>query len=93
VVAQTIENQGGACEGIAAFRRVLRLNPDFHPAHFFLVATYSELGREEEARAHLKDLLLLWPEGSLQAARQRLPYKDPAVLEHLLDNVARTGLT
>jgi adenylate cyclase len=93
VVAQTTENQGGACEGIAALTRVLCPNPDFDPAHSFLVATYSELGREEEGRAHLKDLLLLWPEGSLQASRRRLPYQDPEVLEYLLDNVPRTGLT
>jgi len=79
-------------EAIAALKRVLNRNPSFWPAHFYLVASYSELGREEEAQAHMTELLREWSEGSLETARQRLPYKDPAVLERTLNDLRNAGL-
>ena len=79
-------------EAIAAFKRALSLNPNFHPAHFYLAASYSELGRLEEARADVAALLRKWPGGSLELARERLPYKDEAVLDRLFDALRKAGL-
>jgi len=77
-------------EAIETFKRVLARNPDFMPAHAYLAVIHSELGLEEEARAEGAEFLRLSPELSLDALRQRLPYKDPAVLERVL-NAARKG--
>ncbi len=77
-------------EAKATFKRVLARNPDFMPAHAYLAVIHSELGLEEEARAEGAEFLRLSPQLSLDALKQRLPYKDPAVLERIL-NAARKG--
>jgi adenylate cyclase len=79
-------------EAVAGFKRALNLNPNFHPAHFYLAAGYSELGRLEQAQAEVAALLRKWPGGSLEMATQRLPYKDAAVLDRLLDALRKAGL-
>jgi adenylate cyclase len=77
---------------IEAFKRALNLNPNFHPAHFFLAASYSELGQEEEARADVVELMRKWPGGCLELAKLRLPYKDEAILERLFKSLRKAGL-
>jgi len=79
-------------EAIMAWRSALNRNPSFPPAHVFLAATYSELGRDEEARAEAATVLRLIPSFSLEMWGQRLPYKDPAVLERVLAALRKAGL-
>ena len=62
------------------------------PAHLYLAASYGELGREEEARAEAAEIERLSPQTSLEALRQRLPYKDQAVLERLFDGLRKAGV-
>ena len=50
----------------------------FLPAHLHLATIYSRLGREEEARAEVAEILRISPKFSLEVLRQRFPYKDPA---------------
>lgn len=61
-------------------------------AHLHLATSYTELGREEEARAEAAEMLRISPNLSLEVWRQRLPYKDPAVLERLLAALSKAGL-
>src|SRR5713226_3157102 len=79
-------------EAIATFRRVLARNPDFLPAHAYLAVIHSESGREEDAQSEGAEFLRLSPQLSLDALRQRLPYKDPAVLERVLTAARKVGL-
>jgi tetratricopeptide (TPR) repeat protein len=79
-------------EAIAALKGALTRNPNFLPAHLVLAAVYSELGREEEARAEAGEILRLSPAFSLEVLRQRLPYKDPAVSERHLAALRKAGL-
>jgi adenylate cyclase len=79
-------------EAIAISKGVLTRNPDVLPAHVFLAAIYSELGREAEARAEVAEVLRISPPYSLEVYRQRLPYKDPAVLERQLAALRKAGL-
>jgi adenylate cyclase len=79
-------------EAIAAFKRALNLNPNFYPTHFYLAASYSDLGREEEARDEFAELQRKWPRGSLESAKQRLPYKHNAILERLFEALRKAGL-
>jgi adenylate cyclase len=77
---------------IVAMTRALELNPEFHPAHFLLVAAYAELGLDEAAREHLATLLETWEQATIEDARKRLPYADPAVTERLLTALRKAGL-
>jgi adenylate cyclase len=79
-------------EAIAAFKHTLTWNPNFLPAHARLAATYSELGREEEARAEAATVLQISPNFSLKGVSQRFPYKDPTVLERLVAALRKAGL-
>lgn len=79
-------------EAIETLKRVLDSNSDFMPAHLLLAASYSEIGREEEARAEVAEIERLNPQASLEALRPRLSYKDQAVSEHLFDSLRKAGL-
>jgi hypothetical protein len=57
-----------------------------------LAATYSELNREVEAEAEVAEVLRINPQFSLEVHRQRVPYKDPAVLERHLAALQKAGL-
>jgi TolB-like protein/Flp pilus assembly protein TadD len=76
---------------IATFKRVLNRNPNFHPAHCYLAASYIEKGQREEALAEI-EFLRGGPQPSVKFWRQKLPYKDQAVLEHLFDDLRKAGL-
>jgi adenylate cyclase len=79
-------------EAIATFKRVLTRSPDFMPAHAYLAVIHSESGREEDAPSEGAEIMRLSPQLSLDALRQRLPYKDPVVLERVLTAARKAGL-
>ncbi len=79
-------------EAIAAYKKALTRNPNLSPAHQFLATIYSRLGREEEARAEVTEVLRISPNFSLEVWRQRVPFKDPAELERYLDGLRKAGL-
>jgi len=88
VLAQAYVLTGRYEEAIATCQKMT-----YHPyAHLYLALAYSELGREEEARAEAAKILQLNPNFSLEALRPRLPYKDPAVLERQLAAWRKAGL-
>ncbi|MBI3797557.1 MAG: adenylate/guanylate cyclase domain-containing protein [Deltaproteobacteria bacterium] len=79
-------------EAVIAFKRILTRNPDFLPAHIHLAASYSELGQEEVARTEAAEVLRLNPTYSLEVYRQRVPLRNPAVLERTLAALRKAGL-
>jgi adenylate cyclase len=68
-------------EAIAAFKRALVRYPNNLRPHAYLAASYSELDREEEARAAMVEALRLTPQASYEGAKRTNPYKDQAVFE------------
>jgi adenylate cyclase len=78
-------------EAIATLKKVVTRNPNHLSAHNDLAIIYIDLGREEEARAEVAEILRVNPKFSLKVV-QDVPLKDPAVLEHWLDNLRRAGL-
>jgi tetratricopeptide (TPR) repeat protein len=82
-------------EAIGACQQALTHKPDWSVrllSHLRLAASYSELGREEEARAEIAEVLKLNPQFSLEGIRQRWPYKDPADLERYVSALRKAGL-
>ena len=79
-------------EAIAALKRGFIRNPDYLGLHGELAIIYSELGREEEARAEAAELLRINLNFSLEVVRQRLPFKDPAEVERYLASLRKAGL-
>ncbi len=79
-------------EAIAMQKKVLSHNRNLVEPHLILTICYSELGREEEARAETAEVLRLRPNYSLEVIRQTWPVKDPAQLERLLAALRKAGL-
>ena len=52
---------------------------------------YLELGREEEARASVREVLRIFPGASIEDSRQRCLYKG-ALLEWFLDGLRKAGM-
>src|SRR5262249_22308856 len=68
-------------EAISAFKRLLTRSPDHLHGHFFLAIAYSEIGRTEEAREELSAGGDIDPSYSLERMKDRIPYRDPTIME------------
>jgi tetratricopeptide (TPR) repeat protein len=79
-------------EAIAALKSALARDPNLFVAHFLLSLSHSELGREEDARAAVGDLLRLAPGATLAGWQLKVPYQDPAIVARQLDLLQRAGL-
>jgi adenylate cyclase len=91
-LGQTYRLLGRYEEAIAAQKRALAINPNYLPCYVHLASMYGELSREEEARVATTEIRRLSPHFSIAALRPRLPYKDPAVVERILDGLRKAGL-
>ena len=73
-------------------KRTLIRNPDYVFAHSLLAAVYAETGRQTEAEAELATVLRLSPQSSLAMTRDRMPYKEAADGERMLEALRKAGL-
>jgi adenylate cyclase len=79
-------------EAVVALKQALAHNPNDFNAHFHLAAAYSELGREEEARAEAAEVLRLSPNFSVEVYGRITSQKDPAITERTLAALRKAGL-
>jgi TolB-like protein/Flp pilus assembly protein TadD len=79
-------------ESIATLKKFISRSPNFLHAHLLLVIAASEAGRDEEARAAAAEVLRISPKFSLEVHKQRMPIKDPAVLERHMAALRKAGL-
>ncbi|MCH9053203.1 MAG: tetratricopeptide repeat protein [Proteobacteria bacterium] len=62
-------------EAIAPLNRALERDPNFLHPHAVLAVIYSELGREQDARAKAADILEIDPGFTIREFSKALPYK------------------
>ena len=79
-------------ETVALYLRILKQFPNVLGAPLDLAAIYSRLGREAEARAAAAEVLRINPNFSLEVHKQRMPIKDPAMLERYIAALQKAGL-
>jgi adenylate cyclase len=79
-------------DSIATYKKVLGRTPDNLLAHVGLSATYSLAGRLEEARAQGAEVLRVQPKFSAERYVKKLPFKDQAERERLIDALLKAGL-
>src|SRR5262249_5987190 len=79
-------------EARAPLQRYLSRYPNILPGHLMLAAVYSELGQAAEARAEAAEVLRLNPQFSLEVHKERVPIKDPVVLERHIAALRKAGL-
>jgi adenylate cyclase len=78
-------------EAIATLKKVITRNPNHLSAHLDLADIYIDLGRAEEARAEVAEILRVNPKFSLEVI-QSAPFKDPVTSARWVDNLRRAGL-
>jgi len=80
-------------EAIGEFKKALRLYPDSLPPHLGLTATYSLMGREQEAHAEAAEILRLDPKFSLNRhAKGFLFFKNQSDADRYMDSLRKAGL-
>ena len=79
-------------EAIAAGKKAVEVSPSDAGSHMILAVAYSLAGRQEEARIAAKEVLRLNPKFSVALFRKRLPYKNQADTEHVIEAMLNVGL-
>jgi adenylate cyclase len=79
-------------EAVSAYKKSIRRSPDNIFAHLGLTATYSMMGREQEARAEAAEVLRLNPKFSVDSYAKRITFKDQSVTDKFIDGLRKAGL-
>ena len=79
-------------EAMRRLREHLSRRPDNRPAHTWLAATYARMGRMEDARAEIAEVLRLLPCYTMGVAKYLLPFKRPQDAEHVLGGLRLAGM-
>jgi adenylate cyclase len=83
---------GKSAEAVTLLTRYLTRYPNILGAHLTLAAVYRELGKEAKARAEAAEVLRINPKFSLDIHKERVPIKDPAMLERHIVALRKAGL-
>jgi adenylate cyclase len=79
-------------EAIPFFKKNLVHYPNNMSAHYWLVIAYSELNREEEARAEAAEVLRISPHFSVEVAKERSPLRDQTLVARFGNDMHKEGL-
>ncbi len=79
-------------EAILILKKAVEMNLDFLPAHIFLAACYSSIGRDAEANASAKEVLRINPKFGIESYAKRLTYKNKADIEREVAALQKAGL-
>ena len=79
-------------EAIAALKEPLNRDPDFMYSRLVLAVIYSEVGRKEEPQAEVAEALRISPRVSMEGQKERMAFKDQAVLERFIAGLRKAGL-
>ncbi|MBI3757957.1 MAG: tetratricopeptide repeat protein [Deltaproteobacteria bacterium] len=79
-------------EAIATLQKFTSRSPNWLHAQLILAIAASEAGRDEEAQVAAAEVLRISPKFSLEVWKERVPYKDPAIIEHMLVALRKAGL-
>lgn len=78
-------------DSASVFARVLEINPNYMRARLWSVAALAQAGDIDQAEWGLTELTVLEPDFSLQRLDFAFPFKDPRVLDALLDGLKMAG--
>jgi adenylate cyclase len=80
-------------EAMRRLREHLARRPDNRPAHTWLAATYARMGRMDDARKEVAEVLRLMPGYTIEGvAKYLICFKRPQDTEHVLDGLRLAGM-
>ena len=77
-------------EAIAEYKKGVKLKPDLRDTHVGLAATYAVIGREEEARSEVSEILRIEPSFSIEKYKRSNYYQ--VALEPEIEGLRKAGL-
>ena len=77
---------------IRAFRQSIERETEYLPAHTNLASIFGELGRMDEARESVHEILRLSPDFSIAAYMKGLSFSDPEILQRMEAGLRKAGL-
>jgi adenylate cyclase len=80
-------------EAEIAFKRRLTLAPRSDMTRFYLACLYGRTGRHEEARRYWRETLEVNQGFSFDHLKRALPYRDPNLLDRLVDGLCKAGVS
>jgi adenylate cyclase len=79
-------------KAIEALKKTVERAPHHHYPHVRLAAVYSDLGREEDAKAEAAEVLRIKPDFSIENYARANPFKDTAIVEYRKELLRKAGL-
>lgn len=79
-------------QAIETLKKGIERTPDALFPHVRLAAVYSDLGREQEARAAAAEVLRVKPDFSVENYAKANPFKDTAIVEYRKELLRKAGL-
>ena len=79
-------------EAIKALKKARHLNPKDVRAMVGLAITYSLSGRDDEAKALVPEILIIYPSFSIKEWEMRVPFKKQADTKFAADVMRKIGL-
>ena len=79
-------------ESVRVYKRLLQDQPNHSAGNTGLTATYSMMGRVDEARAQATEVLRLNPKFSMERYAKTIHYKNPGDAERDIDALRKAGL-
>ncbi len=83
---------GDTDAAIAAFEAAIKRDADYLTMHVNLATTLGDLGRTEDAKKPVSEILRLDPDFSIKTYMEGLSYRDPAELKRFEDGLRKAGL-
>jgi adenylate cyclase len=77
---------------IESAERAIGRAPDYSSARAYLVASLAHAGREEEARAHAREILIRVPLCTLERVRGNPPFRHEWMSDFFLEGLSRSGI-
>ena len=79
-------------KAIETLKKRIERAPDVLFPHVRLAAVYSDLGRQQEARAEAAEVLRIKPDFSVENYARANPFKDTAIVEYRKELLRKAGL-
>jgi adenylate cyclase len=79
-------------EAVSAYRKAIQIAPGRADSHLNLVAAYSMMGLEKEARAEAAEVLRRNPKYSVDSWAKRMLYKEQSEIDKVVNALRKAGL-
>jgi len=79
-------------QALPALRDCVSRAPNLLAGHFWLAATYAQMGRMEDARGEAAEILRVQPTYSIGGSQRAMAFKNAEDDQHYVDGLRKAGL-